>query len=68
MALLVGIQIYRPWITDIVLGRNRIGSILRIDVFSDCLGTIGFIAKEIKRRLPNTDTPLEISSFLGFHL
>ena len=47
MALLVGIPIYRPWIADIALGWNCIGSILRIDVFSDCLGTIGFIAEDI---------------------
>ena len=47
MALLVGIPIYRPWIADIALGRNRIDSILRIDVFSDCLGAIGFIAEDI---------------------
>ena len=47
MALLVGIPIYRPWIADIALRRNRIDSILRIDVFSNCLGTIGFIAEDI---------------------
>ena len=47
MALLVDIPIYRPWIIDIALGRNRIDSILRIDVFSNCLGPIGFIAEDI---------------------
>ena len=47
MALLVGIPIYQPWIADIALRRNRIDSILRIDVFSNCLGTIGFITEDI---------------------
>ena len=47
MAFLVGIPIYRPWIADIALGWNRIGSILRTNVFSYCLGTIGFIAEDI---------------------
>ena len=47
MPLLVGVPIYRPWIADITLGWNRIDSILRIDVFSNYLGAIGFIAEDI---------------------
>ena len=47
MTLLVGIPIYWPWIADIALGWNRIGSILRINVFSYCLRTIGLIAEDI---------------------
>ena len=47
MTLLIGIPIYRPWIADIALGRNRIDSVLRINVFSNCLGTIGLIAEDI---------------------
>ena len=47
MALLVGIAIYCPRIADIALGWNCIGSILRIDVFSNCLSTIGFISEDI---------------------
>ena len=47
MALLISIPIYQPWIADIALRWNRIGSILRINVFSYCLRTIGFIAEDI---------------------
>lgn len=47
MVFFVGILIDRPWIADIDLGGNRIDGILRIDIFSDCLGTIALIAKDI---------------------
>ena len=40
MAILVGIPTYRPWIADIALWRDRIGSILQIDVFSDRLRAV----------------------------
>ena len=47
MTLFVGIPIYRPWIADIALGRNRIDCILRIDVVPYRFGPIGFISENI---------------------
>ena len=47
MALLVGVLVYRPRVVDVALWRDCISSILRNDVFSNCLGTIGFIAENI---------------------
>ena len=47
MALPVSMPVHRPRVVNVVSRRNRIGSILRINVVSDCFGPIGFIAKDI---------------------
>ena len=47
MALLVGVPVHVPRIANVALRRNRIESVLRINVVSDCFRTIGFIAKDI---------------------
>ena len=47
MPFLVGVPVHRPGVVDVALWRDRIGSILLIDVVSYRFGPIGFIAKDI---------------------